>query len=799
MLRSFRRTPAYWFGIVATLGIALAATVFVFTLLNSYLLRPLPADPESRLAIVYEHSVTGGRSNFTRVTFANAVAVTERVSAFERVAILRNESVTVHGNDSTEVAFVQRVSPDLFSMIHARAATGAIFTRADAMTDGLRAVMLSDSLWRRRFGADPAVVGQAVQLENDSYRVAGVLPPEFRIPTGDDNPQAWLAMPPSDYMREERTQRRHHVIGELKEGRSLASAQSELDALARTLAGEHPASNADRAFYTLTMRDDLLGNFGTLLVLLQSAVLLVLAVACLNCLCLMVARGIQRRREIAVRLALGASGFHLARQLIVEALGLALPAALLGFAIVYAGLPHVAALMPPVTTLEAMGPPVLDASVVAAAVAAMCAVTIVFGLVPLAQARRINIEATLRDGGRQLGSASGGQATRWLIVGQIAISLALLVSALLLIRSQQKLSRIDTGIALEELDQFRVGLRGEAFTNPVRRQQFYDQLEDELRQLPGVVDVAAMSFLAVQPPFGYLGFTQEGDGLEIAESPKRSTLRAVSPRIFSVAGIRLIEGRLLNENDTAGKPPATVISASLARKYWPDGSPLGKRVRMEGDNSQWFEVVGVVSDTMGLGNQPQTVDSFYCTIAQRPPPGLGMSFVMRMRGPFLPFETLQRAVAKIDPQMQAFFHISLGELYSQSSWQSRYMMVLVGAFAALALLLALGGIYAVNSFRVSQRVPEFGVRMALGADSLAVQRQVLSENVRLVALGLPAGLALALLAGFGLRGFLFDVVPFDPVAYVAGAVAMILAGLLASFIPARRAASIDPIVALRSE
>jgi predicted permease len=455
--------------------------------------------------------------------------------------------------------------------------------------------------------------------------------------------------------------------------------------------------------------------------------------------------------------------------------------------------------MPPVTTLQAMGPPVLDASVVAAAVGAMFAVAIVFGLVPLAQARRINIEATLRDGGRQLGSAAGGRASRWLVIGQIAISLALLVSALLLIRSQQKLSRLDTGLAIAELDQFRVGLRGEAFTNPVRRQQFYEQLEDELRQLPGVADVAAMSFLAVQPPFGYLGFTQEGDGLEIAESPKRSTLRAVSPRIFQVSGIRLLEGRLLDENDTAGKPDVTVVSASLAHKYWPDGSPLGKRVRVEGNNAQWLEIVGVVSDTMGLGNQPQAVDSFYCTIAQRPPLGLGMSFVMRMRGPFLPFETLQRAVAKIDPQMQAFFHISLSELYSQSSWQSRYMMVLVGAFAALALLLALGGIYAVNSFRVTQRVPEFGVRMALGADSAAVQRQVLGENIRLVALGLPAGLVLALLAGFGLRGFLFEVVPFDPAAYAAGAVAMIAAGLLASFMPARRASRVDPIVALRAE
>jgi len=798
-LRSLRRTPTFWLGIVLTLGIALAATMFVFTLLNSYLLRPLPSDPDGKLAVVYEYSQKGGRNNSTRVTFANAVAIGERGDAFARVAILRNESVTVHGSEGTEVAFVQRVSPELFSMIGAEAALGRVFTAADAVADGQNAVVISDSLWRRRFGADVSVVGRPVQLDNRSYRIAGVLPADFKIPTADDNPQAWLAMPPTEYLREDRGQRRHHIIGELKPGRSLATAQSELNALAIALQGEQPAANNDRGLLVLSMRDDLLGGFGTLLLLLQSAVLLVLGVACLNCVCLLVARGIQRRREVAVRLALGASKRHLFRQLLVEALGLALPAAALGFVIVNAGLPSLVALLPPITPLLAMGTPAIDASVVGAIVVVMLGVTVVFSLVPLAQTWRINIEATLRDGGRQLGSAGGARSTRWLIIGQVALSLALLISALLLLRSHQRLSHLDPGFAVNEIDQFRVGLRGEVFRDPVRREQFYEQLMVELRQLPGVTNVAAMSFLAVQPPGGYQGFIQEGDGLLMTETPKRALQRAVTPEAFPVLGLRLLEGRLLDENDVAGKPIVAVVSASLARKYWPDGSPLGRRVDIEGTPGQWVEIVGVVSDMTGLGNQPQAIDSFFVTTSQRPPLGLGMSFLLRMRGPPLSSEILQKAVSRIDPNMQFFFHVNIRDLYAQGAWQSRYMMMLIGAFAVLALLLALGGIYAVSSFRVTQRVPEFGVRMALGADSDDVQKQVVGESLRVVAVGLAIGIVFAILAGFGLRGYLVDSAPFDFSAYAVGVVAMIAACSLAAFVPARRASKVDPIVALRAE
>lgn len=798
-VRSLRRTPVFWLGIVLTMGIALAATVCVFTLLNSYLLRPLPADPDNRLAVVYEYSLKGGRTNASRVTFANAVAVAERVTAFSRVGILRNESVTVHGAGGTEVAFVQRVSPDVLAMIGARAVLGRVFTPADAVVAGQKAVVLSDALWRRRFGGNANAIGRSVQLDHTSYRIVGVLPPEFRIPTSDDNPQAWLAMPPEEYLREDRVQRRQHVLGELRPGRSLASAHAELGQLAATLRAEQPAANADRALQAISMRDDLLGGFGTLLLLLQSAVLLVLGVACLNCLCLLVARGLQRRRELAVRLALGARNRHLLQQLLVEALGLALPAALLALAAVLVGLPMLTAQLPPVTPLLAMGRPKLDLAVVGAVGGAAVLVAVIFTLVPLAQSWRLNLEATLREGGRMLGSVAGVRATRWLIMGQVALSLALLVSALLLLRSQQRLAQLDPGYAIAELDQFRVGLRGDAFRDPVRRLQFYRQLEDSLRELPGVTDVAAMSFLLVQPPIGYLGFTQEGDGLRMQESPKRSTVRAVNPNIFSVLGLQLIEGRLLQETDEAGKPTVAVISASLARKYWPDASPLGQRVRLEGDGDALVEIVGVVSDTISIGNQPQPVDSFYCTIAQRPPAGLGMSMVMRMSGPFLSSDTLQRAVARIDPNMQFFQHASLPVLYHQAAWQSRYMMMLIAAFAGLALLLALGGIYAVNSFRVAQRVPEFGIRMALGADAAEVLRQVLVENLRLVAGGMAGGFVLALLAGFGLRGFLYAVTPFDPAAYAAGAAAMVVACSLAALVPARRASRVDPIVALRAE
>jgi len=794
--RSLRRTPLLALTIVLTLGIALAATVLVFSFLNSFLLRPLPYGDPSRLMVVYEHSLVGGRENSTRVTYGNVVALQERTTMFSRTGIYRNESATFHGPDSTETAFVQRVTADIFPMMGARAALGTVISPANVEIGGLRAIVLSDALWRRRFGADPAIIGRTIRLDTTPFQVVGVMPADFVVPSGDDNPQAWAALLRSDYQPDERTQRRHHFWGELAPGRRAAAAQAELTALATALRAEYPKENLDRGFRLLSLRDDLLGNFSRQLLLLQGAVLLVLVVACFNCLCLLIARAIQRKREFAVRLALGAAFRHLLGQLFAEALWLALPAAALATLLALLAMPFGVSLLPP---LGALPSPQIDTTVVAMVTLAALVIAGAFSAVPLLQARRLNLESTLREGGRSAASPGSTRAARFLAAGQAAVALALLICGALLVRSQSALQSLDVGLPIREFDQFRVGVRGDTYRNPAVRLQLFERLRENLLTLPGVKDVGVASFLFGRAPNGYQGFVQEGDGLQLAETPKRALPNYVLPSVHEALGFRLLEGRWLAETDSMGNPPVTVISASLAAKYWPGRSPLGQRVQFEGPRSDWAEIVGVVSDVIGNGAQPRPVDTFYLTIAQWTPPGLGMGFIVRYQGPKADERALQRELSRLDPNMQLFAHQSPSEIYARSTWQVTFVTRLVVIFAVLAVALSLAGIYAVNSFLVARRTGEFGVRAALGATRQDLLRLVLGESLRLTLGGLAVGAVLAFAVSQGLGHLLYGVTTVDPLVYGAAIVVMTLACAAATLVPARRAARVNPIEALRSD
>lgn len=801
--RSLRRTPVLALTIIATLAVALASTALVFSFTNSFLLRPLPYGDTSRLLVAYEHSIKGGRDNATRITYGNVVALQERNTAFTRTGIFRNESATFRSGDATETAFIQRVTADIFPMMGVRAALGSVINPTNVEVGGLRAIVLSDALWRRRFGADPGIVGRTITLDATPFQVVGVLAPDFVVPTGDDNPQAWAALLRSDFQPNERTQRRHHFWGELRPGVSIAAAQAEIESIATALRGEYPRENADRSFFVRPLREDLLGNFARQLLFLQGAVLLVLVVACFNCLCLLIARAIQRRRELAVRLALGAARRHLLAQLLAESLWLAVPAAALALGLTALTLPTGAELFPAHVRAawRTLPPPALDATVALAITGAAVVIAMIFSAIPLLQSRKLNLEATLREGGRSAGSPAGAQAARWLASGQIAVALALLISAALLVRSQNELQKVDPGLPIAEYDQFRIGLRGDAYRDPARRVQFFERLRDELATLPGVRGVGVASFLFSQPPSGYQGFTQEGDGLELADTPKRALPNFVLPGTLQDLGFRLLDGRFLQATDDADHPPVVVVSASLAAKYWPGQSPLGRRVRIETVPVAWLEVVGVVADVVGPGNQPRVVDSFYVTIAQGRPPGLGMGYIVRTApGQPRPDERdLQRTLTRLDPSMQLFAHLAPSEIYARSAWQSRVVTQLIAMFALLAVTLALGGIYAVNAFFVERRIHEFGIRAALGAGSAELRDLVLRDSLRLTAIGLAAGTGLAFAVSRGLGRLLYNVTAADPLIYVAAAFAMTLACLAASLLPARRAARVDPLVALRTD
>jgi putative ABC transport system permease protein len=368
------------------------------------------------------------------------------------------------------------------------------------------------------------------------------------------------------------------------------------------------------------------------------------------------------------------------------------------------------------------------------------------------------------------------------------------------VRSQSSLTQLDVGLPLAEFDQFRVGLRGDAYRDPARRAQFFERLRENLLTVPGVRDVGVASFLFSRPPGGYTGFVQEGDGLQLSDTPKRALPNYVLPSALHALGFRLLAGRLLADTDIAGRPPVAVISASLAAKYWPGQSPLGQRVRLDVPGvTTWAEIVGVVSDVVGTGSQPRVVDTFYVTIAQWNPPGLGMGFIIRHHGNAPAERQLQRALEQLDPAMQLFAHQTPAEIYARSLWQVGFVTKLVGAFALLAVALSLAGIYAVNSFFVARRIHEFGIRAALGATRTDLLTLVLRDSLRLTVVGLVAGALIAFATSRGLTHLLYNVPTLDLLVYATAALAMTLACTAATLLPARRAARVNPLTALRSE
>lgn len=797
-LASLARRPVLSGGIIVTLALAFTATLLVLGLLNSYLLRPLPYANADRLVAINEYPLSTGPAVAWRMTFGNAADIYEHTTSFRRTAIVRNESATVRTPGGTEVAFIQKVTPGYFPMLGLRPELGEVITAANAEADGQRALLLSHEFWTRRFGADRGVVGQTVQLDQRSYRIVGVLPAGTELPLVGDGQQAWAALLPADFQRNDRLIRRHFMFGELAEGRSLADAQGELSALAATLRRDFPLTNADRGLSATGLREALLGNFRRQLFILQAAVGLVLVVACVNAGCLLLAQAIRRRREFAVRLALGADTRDLFVQFFLESLWLALGGAVAGLLLAAWLAPLTSRLVPDGSPLHQLPAPAVSVTVVVAALVLALLVAAVFSLVPLLQARRLNLEATLRDGSRQLGSVAGGAATRLLVSLQVAVALALLIIAGQLVRSFQAVQQVDHGLPADQLYQFRLGTRGAAYEDNASRARYFESVVEQLERLPHVAAGGVTDFAFATAPGSYSGFRQEGDGLTLAETPKRATRRLVSAGLLDALQLKLLAGRWLSPDDRGDTARVAVISRSLADKYWPGEDPLGRRVELEGDPGGWREVVGVVSDLLSHGPQPEVIDSFFVPHTQNAPFDTGVFVRVRGGQPLLR-EEVDRAVAAVNPESTAYAWQSVAEFYERSAWQTRFGLVLVGSFASLAIALCLTGVYAVLAFAVAGRTSEFGVRLALGASRQAVAALVLRDAARMTLPGLVAGLALAWFATKLVANLLYQVSVLDPWFYGFSLLALAFACAAACVIPARRATRVDPLIALRTE
>jgi putative ABC transport system permease protein len=793
-LRMLRKSPAFTLSAVGILAVGLGGTVAIVALLDTLLIRPLPyADPDRVVTLWQRPVASAARED---VAPANFLDWRERARSFERIAAAIPYSRDYTGGNEPEVFFGAQVTEGFFEAFGVAPILGRTFLPAEHAVGGRPVAIITYGLWQRRFGGDPRLLDSAISLDGQPFTVVGILPRDFapQILPRPGELSVWTPKAIRDYEHRIRGSAWWNVVARLKPGVSIEAARAEMASIAASLAAEHPRTNDGRTAEVVALRDHLAGGVQFPLFMMLAAVVLVLLIGCANVASLLLARGLEREREFAIRAALGAGRLRLIRQLAAESLLLAGLAALLGLAMGYWALDGITALAPPgIVRLQEAA---LDGRVLGYALLLTSLTTVAFGLLPAVQFSRPSRDA-VRE---RLTTGPRAALRRAFVAGEVALALVLLVGAGLLLRSFQRLLAVDPGFSPQGVVALQV-FANDRYDTPERLRVFFETAIERLGAIPGVSAVGAVSAM----PFISANIDIQSDfavhgRAAVPERDRRGVyLTVATPGYFHAMSIALREGRHLSPRDTGRSVAVAVISESLRAREWPGGSPVGERLRLSWDGQPLdVEVVGVVGQIRhdGLAGPPR--DEVFVPHAQVP---FGsMTFVLRGTGP--PASLIaagQRAVWSVDPK-QAFYDTASAErLVAASLVRQRFSTTMMSAFAGVALVLCGIGIYGIVSFTTARRTREIGVRMALGADAGAIGRMVLGEGLQVIGIGLGAGLLGSLVLSRFLQRLLFEVRPGDPVTLVAVCLVLAAAGLLACYLPARRAARVDPLVALRIE
>jgi putative ABC transport system permease protein len=807
-LRQLRRSPGYSAAAVLTLALGIGANTAVFSLVNGVLLRPLPyAEPE-RLYTLFEQRPAGEMRLASYPTFLDWK---NQSDAFAGLAYIRGQTVIFRGPDGPEQLVAGYVSDGFLATVGEQPLLGRGFLPDEQRPGAAPAAILSYGLWQRRFGGDSAVLGRPIALGDVSATVVGVMPRGFAYP---EWATLWLplsALPSSD--RGALTQRGNHadsrVLGRLGTGVDRRRAEAELGAVAARLAAAYPEESGGWSRVRLSpLSEQVLGDAQPRLLLLAAAVGLVLLIGCANLINLSLARATARSRELAIRAALGGGRGRLIRQLLIEGLVLALLGGGLGALLAAVAVDALRSAAHDV--LPRLDEVSVDGTVLAFALATSVLAALVFGLLPALRASSVDLSGSLKDGGH--GSGSGARRTRLrsaLVVAELTVALVLLTGAGLLLKSFWRLEAVSPGFEPARLVTVRV-IPPARYDDPARALALYRRLAETVAAVPGVESVALTNHV---PLTGASIDTRLVVAGRAAGADSATALfRTVSPEYFRTMQIPLLRGRVLTEADMTGSSAAVLVNQALVRRYWPHDDPLGKRltvfksVQARPDFGQPVEaeVVGVVGDVRHYGLDAGLTPEVYLPYTVNPPRWI--SLVIRTRSqPELTIPALRRAVLAVEPDLPvtgdglwAGF-ATVDQFLSASLAPRRFNTVLLGGFAAAAVLLAVIGLYGVLAYLVAQRTREMGVRVALGAQPGDVLRLTLGRGIRLTLLGLGLGLLGALLLTRVMASLLYGVTATDPATFAAVAALLAVVALLASYLPARRAARVDPVVALRSE
>ena len=793
-VRLLLRAPGFTAVAVAALANGIGANTAIFSVVNTLLIQRLPYPEAERLAVIWEHNIPRDRKNNV-ISPGNFIHWREMNHSFDAIAAVGMTftlTLTGHG-DPVEIPF-QYVTAAFFPIMGVQPAMGRPFSEAEDKP-GSHVVVISDRMWRQRLDSDPNILQKAITLEGESYSVLGVMPPAFSFL--DKTVDLWV---PIGFTAQSRTPRGRWMIGvgKLKPGVTFAQAQGDMADVHSELTKRFPDFNTGWTARVVPLRQQLTGDVRGALYVMLGAVGFVLLIACANVANLLLARATARQRELAVRAALGAGRGRLVRQMLAESLVLASVGGAAGLLLAWWAL-HllrvVVAERLPVQRLEFVG---IDGWVLGFTLLASLSCGIVFGLIPALSAAGFGVNDALKEGGRT-GSAARGVKTRSaFVVLEVALALVLLVGAGLLIRSFVHLINVDAGFQRDHTVTMRVSLANSRYPDAAKRTQFYHNLFERIDGLPGVQAAGAVSFLPMVGLGAATGYEVVGEPPAPAGQEPVCDVRVITNEYFKAMGIPLLRGRLFNEQDAADSTNKVIVNEAMARKHWPNQDPIGKKIKISWNDTREDEVVGVVGDVrhQGLDAIPRSMT--YWPHARFAYPS--MTLAVRTAGESgTVVSAVSRAIREQDPDLAVADVQTMDEVIDKSVAQRRLTMLILGIFAAAALVLAAVGIYGVISYSVTQRTQEIGIRLALGAQRSDVLRMVMRQSAVLALVGIAIGAAGAFALTRLMSDLLFQVKPFDPLTFAA--VSGLLAGIamLASFVPGRRATRVDPVVALRAE
>ena len=805
--RQLLKNPCFTAVAIVTLALGIGANTAIFSVVNTVLLKPLPYRDFKRIVMLWtDNAALNIGIHELPPTPTDLIDWRLQAQSFDEIAGIRPRTADISEQGDPERVGGVQVSANFFSLLGVQPLLGRTFSPEEEQPANDKVATISYSLWQRRFGGDTNVLARTITINRERHRIVGVMPPGFSFPRGAEMPVGYGLLPETEvwrpfadnanYWRNDDT-RDFIAIGRLRPGVTLQRAQAEMDGVAQHQAGERPGTHKGWSVHLRPLAKQVVGKTGSLLLMLLGAVAFVLLIACANVANLLLCRAAARRKEMAVRAAIGAAQSRIIRQLLTESLMLSFLGGGLGFVLGAQIVRLVLALGP--QNLPRMSEISLDWHVLSFATVLSLATGVIFGLAPAWHASRINLSETLNVEGRLGSPGPHHRSHSLLVMSELALAIILLTGTALMVQSFRRLESVDTGFKPQRVVAFDVSLFGSRYDNEARVRQFFRDARSSLSKVPGVQSAAAISSL----PLGGVESMQflfvEGAPLPVNGRGPITESRRISPGYFGALGINLLQGRDFNDRDTAEIQKVCIINETIARAFFPGADPVGKRLKLAGLDKPWITIAGVVKDVRGYSLELKPRPQVYVPFDQDTQNE--MTFVVRAEaGPARALEKAIRSEMKsLDNALPLANFRTMEQLVSSAIARPRFSALLLGLFAGTALLLTVVGLYGVVAYAASQRTREVGIRLALGASERNILNLIIQQGMRPALVGLALGIAGALGLTRLLASQLYEIKPTDPVSFASAALLLSLVALIACYLPARRATKVDPIQSLRYE